>query len=367
VGIENVVASSGTSLTTEQVKQVGRFSKQLTVLYDGDTAGLQASLRGIDIILANGLDVKVVMFPEGHDPDSYARELGGNEFKVFLEKSAQDFIHFKLNLLAEEAGNDPIKKTEAIKDVVSSIAQIPDQVKRTVYVQVASSILQMEERVLHGEMNKVLIKANKSRAANPQISKSEELVAPTQTDEEEETSAHDIKNLIDYQEKESIRLLLKYGFNEVEEGKKLHQYLFSELEEVEFSNPVYAQILSEFKSLLTSNTIVDAQHFIDNGSPEVRKVVIDLVHDRHQVSSLWNDKFKIRIPSEGDISMLEQVAFSNIMRLKQRVVRKLIEENLEKFKDKLTEEEEEEVQQMHHQLKLTEKDIAKHLGNVILK
>jgi DNA primase len=366
IGIENVVASSGTSLTVEQVQLVGRFSKQLTVLYDGDTAGLQASLRGIDIILANGLDVKVVVFPEGHDPDSYARELGANEFKVFLEGKARDFIHFKLKLLAEQAGNDPVKKTAAIKDVVGSIAQIPDQVKRSVYVKEASKVLEMEERVLVGEMNNALLKASKSRSART----AEQVpVAPTTAASQRsaKNETFDINNLIAHQEKESIRLLLKYGFNEMKKGKQLYQYLFSELEDVVFTNPVYAKIFDEFKSMLADDKVVDAQHFIDAGSPDVRKAVIDIVHDRHQVSSHWTDKYKIRIPLEAEGDMLEQVAYTNVLRLKQRVVRKLIEDNLEKLKDAKTEQEQAEVQQIHHELKLTEKEIANHLGNVILK
>jgi DNA primase len=367
IGIENVVASSGTSLTVEQVQLVGRFSKQLTVLFDGDSAGLQASLRGIDIILANGLDVKVVMFPEGHDPDSYAQELGANEFKLFLENEAEDFIHFRLNLMAEEAGNDPLKKAAAIKDVVGSIAQIPDQVKRTVYLKEASSILQMEERVLIGEMNKVLLKANKTRSSSPENLDSPATTIPAETKSDDPSSSFDINNLIAFQERESIRLLLKYGFNELEEGKRLHQYLFHELEEIEFFDPIHAQIFDEFKALLSGDKVINAQHFIDNGSPEVRKVVIDLVHERHQISALWKDKFKIRIPSETESEKLEQVAYTNVLRLKHRVVRKLIEGNLVKLKEAVSTDEQDQLQQIHHELKLTELEIADRLGNVILK
>jgi len=366
VGINNVVASSGTSLTKEQVQLVGRFSKQLTVLYDGDSAGIEASLRGIDIILANGLDVKVVLFPKDHDPDSYAQELGANEFKLFLENNAKDFIYFKSNLVAERAANDPLKKAEAIKDIVSSISQIPDQVKRMVYVKEASLILQMEERILIGEMNKILLKSRKDIAPKrDQLAATDGNIEPTVT--EELTDRWDLNALIAFQEQESIRLLLKYGFNKLKEGKSLHQYLFNELEEVTFSNPVYAQIVKEFKSLLAADKVVNAQYFIENGSAEIRKAVIDIVHDRHHISSQWNDKYKIRIPAETEAVMLEQVAYTNILRLKQRVVRKLIEDNLEKFKEKLSEQEEEEVQQIHQELKFTEKEIASRLGNVILK
>jgi DNA primase len=225
----------------------------------------------------------------------------------------------------------------------------------------------MEERVLIGEMNKVLRKASKTRAAAPEYLEPPEIVAPSQEKSDSPASGFDINYLIAFQERESIRLLLKYGFNELEEGKHLHQYLFDELEEIVFNDPVHAQILEEFKLLLSSDKVADAQHFIDNGSPEVRKVVIDLVHERHQVSKLWQDKFKIRIPSESDSVKLEHVAYTNVLRLKQRVVRKLIEGNLEKLKEAQTNEEQTEIQQIHHELKLTEKEIADRLGNVILK
>ena len=365
IGIENVVASSGTALTKEQVQLVGRFSKQLTVLYDGDLAGLKASLRGIDIILANGLDVKVVLFPEGQDPDSYAQELGANEFKEFLDKNAQDFIHFKSNLVVEESGNDPLKKAESIKDIVSSIAQIPDLVKRMVYVKEASNILQMEERILVGEMNKVLLSAQKTSLTQQEYEIGKEQITETAPTQKE--SEWDINSIIAYQERESIRLLLKYGFNELLEGKILHQYIFDELDDVSFQNKVYAQILSEYKSLLNDDKIVDAQYFIDNGSSEVRKAVIDIVHNRHLISTHWKDKYKIAIPLESDESKLQNVAFTNIMRLKQRIIRKMIEENLEKLKGSTKEDEISEFQQMHHELKQAEKEIANHLGNVILK
>lgn len=363
VGIENVVASSGTSLTEEQVRLVGRFTNQLTVLYDGDVAGLKASLRGVDIILANGLDVKVVLFPEGQDPDSYARELGTNEFKRFLDEKAEDFIRFRLNLLAEEAGNDPVKKVAAIKDVVQSIAQIPDQVKRTVYLQEASTMLGIEERVLVGELNKILRKKKTNHSS--------ELIAVSEkaqpTEESKKEAGYDIKDLIEIQEKESIRLLLKYGINELDSGRKLYQYLFNELEEVSFTNPIHSEIIEEYKSQLSKDKSIDVQHFIDNGSPEVRKFVIDLIHEQHHVSALWSEKHRIQIPIENEKERLEQVAYLSLHRLKQRLVRKLIEENLERLKSAANSEEEAEIQQIHHELKMTEKEIAYRLGNVILK
>lgn len=366
IGIENVVASSGTSLTVEQVQLVGRFSKQITVLFDGDTAGLQAALRGVDIILANGLDVKVVMFPEGHDPDSYAQELGANEFKLFLEEKAEDFIHFRLNLLAEQAGNDPLKKAAAIKDVVGSIAQIADQVKRTVYLKEVSNILQMEERVLIGEMNKVLLKASKTRNVSAEYLEPPEIIAPTQFDSESaigELRTSNIKII----EQAIIRLLIEFGNNELKDKRKLHDYIFNELDDLIFIDSVNLQILDEYKLLLADDKAPSAKYFIESGSSEIRKVIIDITHKRHEVSTKWTDKYNIRIPTENDPYELERIAYTIILRYKQLRVRIHINENLKMLKEAKTNTEQMELQQLHYEWKLTEKEIADRLGNVILK
>src|SRR6201747_3044150 len=169
-GIENVVASSGTSLTVEQIRLMGRLTKNITILYDGDAAGIKASLRGLDMILEEGLNVKVVLFPDGHDPDSYVRLLGSTGFKNHIAQNKKDFILFKTNLLLKEAGNDPIKKSEVIRDIVESIAKIPDSIKASVFIKECSHILQIDERALLTELNKMrLAKAKKD--GQQQISK----------------------------------------------------------------------------------------------------------------------------------------------------------------------------------------------------
>ncbi|OYX94261.1 MAG: DNA primase, partial [Sphingobacteriia bacterium 35-40-5] len=154
-GIENVVASSGTSLTIEQIRMIGRFTKNITILYDGDDAGIKASLRGLDMILEEGLNVKIVLFPDGDDPDSYVQKFGSAAFKSHIEGSKKDFILFKTSILLKDAGNDPIKRAGIIREVVESIAKIPDGIKASVFVRECSSLLQIEERVLISELNKI--------------------------------------------------------------------------------------------------------------------------------------------------------------------------------------------------------------------
>ena len=155
-GIENVVASSGTSLTQEQVRLIKRFTQNITILYDGDAAGIKASIRGIDIVLEEGMNVKIVLLPDGEDPDSYSKKTSNEEFTKYIRENETDFIRFKTNLLLSEANNDPVKKADLIRDVVKSIAVIPETITRTVYIKECSTLLEVSEPILYHEVNKLL-------------------------------------------------------------------------------------------------------------------------------------------------------------------------------------------------------------------
>ena len=159
-GIENVVASSGTALTTDQIRLISRLTKNITVLFDGDAAGIRASIRGIDLILEQGMNVKVVQFPNGEDPDSFTKSHSDSELQEFLETAAQDFINFKVSLLLEEAQNDPVKKAGLIRDIVASISKIPDAIQREVYVQECARVMEISERILFSELAQLLSKNN---------------------------------------------------------------------------------------------------------------------------------------------------------------------------------------------------------------
>ena len=157
-GIENVVASSGTALTSDQIRLVNRLTKNITVLFDGDAAGIRASIRGIDLILEQGMNVKVVQFPDGEDPDSFAKSHSNEELKTYLEDAAQDFINFKVSLLLKDSNNDPVKKAGVIRDIVTSISKIPDGIQREVYVQECARIMEISERVLFSELAQIIKK-----------------------------------------------------------------------------------------------------------------------------------------------------------------------------------------------------------------
>ncbi|MCK5703223.1 MAG: DNA primase, partial [Cyclobacteriaceae bacterium] len=218
-GVENVVSSSGTSLTDDQIKLIHRHTENITVLFDGDAAGIRASLRGIDMILQQGMNVKAVVFPDGEDPDSYSRKLGAIGFQEFLKENAEDFIHFKTKLLLDGHENDPVKKAETITQIISSLSTIPDQVKRAVYMKETSNLLGLEEQVLYAELNKILI--NQRREKQKEAFREQ----PAQLIEEiEEAQQKEEFDPVIFQEKESLRILINYGFNQIENEYNLVEH-----------------------------------------------------------------------------------------------------------------------------------------------
>ncbi len=367
--VENVVASSGTALTDEQIKLIRRFTENVTVLFDGDSAGIKAALRGIDLILKGGLNVRVVLLPDGEDPDSYSRKVGTTAFTEYLVKNAQDFISFKSGLFAREAGNDPIRKAESIKEIIGSIALIPDPVKRSVYIQETSHQLKIGEPVLLTELNKLLVQERKKREKE-QHHFPNDRYEPDPGPEplpESVVQVVDPADMVYYNERETIRLLLNYAESTVNDHA-LAEYLLHELEDVQFSNAIFREIHDQFAAELRKGKIPDSRHFLDYGSPDVQKVVTDLIADRYELSPHWNDKFHIYVPSEED--KIDEVALTNVLRLKFRVVQKMMEENLAKIRsweEKGNWEEVEKCLGRQEGFKTAERDLAKMLGIVVAR
>lgn len=358
-GVEHVVASSGTSLTTDQIKLIGRYTENITVLFDGDTAGIKASLRGIDMILESGMNVRTVTFPNNEDPDSYSRKVGSGEFQRYLQENSTDFIVFKVNLYASEAANDPIRKSETIKEIVNSIAKIPEPVKRTVYIRECSSILKIDESVLLGELNKILIRQYQDKKKASAQQEPEVLVETEKASPEILLSPEDIIRL---QEKESIRLLINYGFDK---NYELYDYFMQELDGMEFNTPVYKDIIEIINEQAKAGVEINAEFLIKNGNEEIKKTVIDLITEKYELSENWEAKYHILVPRENE--RIRNAALDNILRLKLRVIRKLIGENLEELKNAPSEEEQENHQLIHAELKKSEMEIAKALGNVVIR
>jgi DNA primase len=360
--IENVVASSGTALTEDQIKLMRRFTENVTVLYDGDAAGIKAAVRGIDLVLKGGLNVRIVLLPDSEDPDSYSKKLGSTEFQKYLVEHTQDFISFKIGLYSKDASNDPIKKAEAIREIVASIGVIPDPIKRSVYLQETSRLLSISESVLITELNKLLIterdKKVQEKTKQGTREAAPDIEAPAQI------TRTDIGSIIQLQERETIRLLLNYAESQYEE-QRLMDFMLTELEDVEFTNPVFKEIYGMFREAANRNETVDTLYFMEHGSTPVKNTVADLTTNRYETSKHWAEKYHIYITAEKEI--LQNVAYTNVLRLKFRLIQRLIEDNLSLWKQTLSDTEIERYFTIHQQLKVAEQEIAGILGIVFSK
>ncbi len=363
-GITNVVASSGTALTKEQIKLVSRYSENITVLYDGDKAGINASIRGIDLILEQGLNVYAVTFPEGEDPDSYVKQIGAERFEQYIKENKSDFITFKTKLFLEDAGDDPIKKASVIRQIVESIALVPDPIKRTVYFQKCSSLLKIDEQIIVSEFNKIQLKRNNDKTTtNQSIPESTTLVLDTKP-KNLGTSSED-SEVLKEQEGELVRLLIQYGDRDVVDPNKntikLYAYILAELDDYQFQDEVYKEIFEVYKLESILSDTVDERIFLSSSNVELTRAVVDLISTRYEVSDGW-EKLEVVVLDESQY--LEKAAFMMINRLKWRYLKFKISENLNEIKELTDETDLIICQQKHVDYKKAEIELAKLLGNV---
>ena len=356
IGIENVVASSGTSLTTNQIKLISRYTKNITILFDGDKAGVAASLRGMDLILENDMNVEIVSFPEGDDPDSYSKKVGKDKFEEFIDDKKTNLITFKVNLLQENKDN-PVKKSEMIYDIVRSISKIPNSIKRSLFLKEASNSLEINEQALISEMNKLLLgQGNKTIKSNQIIV----------NNEKESPKEDSINSAIDFYERECIRMLVNYGTSDFEviglDRKTFIDYFLKEIQDVEFENKNYLKIIEVFKSEYKKDNVIDINYFLSGDFIDIKDDIIDLSSNRYEISKQWKNKFNIHVSEESD--SLKKTTYTNILRLKFRLIRKMIKDNLQNLDKSDKQNIDEDVIKLHNKLKSAEVDIAKELGNV---
>ena len=346
-GVENVVASSGTSLTEGQIRLIRRFTQNITILYDGDKAGIKASFRGIDMILKEGMNVRVSSFPDGDDPDSYSRKHSSEEIQLYVKENAKDFIRYKTALLLEEVGNDPIKKAGLIRGIVDSIALIPDAIKRSVFVQDCSQIMGIGESVLFLELNKSLQENLKKGPGKPISSEDggvhTTVEAPVPTPFDETLPVADTLNA-EAQERDFLRILLMYGEYEMpieivnEEGKRevIHlsvaDYLIGNLEHdfMTLQSEVYSKMLKEYLELVKDNQMPSHHNFTSHEEESVRSEAVNVLTTRHQISENWKTKHGILTESEEYV--IGKAAKDCLFRMKMRHVQmaaKAIESQLE--------------------------------------
>lgn len=374
VGIENVVASSGTSLTTEQIKLIKRFTKNITILYDGDAAGIKASFRGIDMILEEDMNVKIVLFPEGEDPDSYARNHRTEEVEKFVRENAKDFISFKTDLLMQDAKNDPIKRASLIKEIVQTISLIPDGIYRSVYVRECSAIMNIQEQILMNELNKLLRKKYQDKYKGQGF---ENIETPLEPVEQIQLKSSD-QYSAETQEREIIRLLLLYAnhdivFEELNELDqkievpiKIAEYIIHDLknDEIEMQNPEYKMIFNEYESTLSQGFIPGENHFVQHEDQNIAKLAIDIFSSPYELSDNWG-KNKIRVKTEED-NLLNLVSKS-VMSYKSKKIDQMIIDNQKELKITLDTEEQLILIQKQISLKQISIEINKQLSRIITK
>jgi DNA primase len=308
-GIENVVASSGTSLTKEQVRLVKRYTKNLTILYDGDAAGIKASFRGIDLILEEGLNVQVVLFPDGEDPDSFAKNHSLDELKEMIAENKQDFISFKASVLTDGVDDDPIQRSKLIREVVQSVALIPDQITRSVYVQEIAKKFEINERIISNELLKILrSKLAKDQQGNNRSFQQQAYPEP-QFVPEQQPVAKKKEESFDY-ELDLIRLMLLFGTREIsiidESGDVLKtsviELINDELthDELEFQHPMCQSIFDEFKMNLANQVLLSTSYFKNLENQKIVSFVAHLESSEIELSVNWVNKYNIRTTSEID-------------------------------------------------------------------
>lgn len=376
-GIHNVVSSSGTALTPEQIRLINRLTQNITVLFDGDAAGLRASLRGIDLILEQGMNVKICTFPEGEDPDSFSRKNSLEDLSLYLEENSKDFITFKASLLAKEAKNDPIKKSETIHDMVNSIAKIPDVIKREIYIKECSRIMDISEEVLFNTLAQLLRKDKKDSSKKAEVKQEAFQVVSS----EKKAKKIDVQFEL---EQKIIQLLLLYGnveedFEDLileadEKGEislkpEIHKarvyekiYLDLQDDEIEFTNPEFKKIYYEVVNRFNQNPEAKAETFINDLEPELATAVTHVLmeEERYELHN-WE---RMEIYVKGKDKTIAQIVSETILNLRRHLVSQKINDLSEMMKDNDNPEKESSLQEIVDYLTL-KKVLSNKLNRVV--
>lgn len=386
-GIENVVSSSGTSLTTGQIKLIKRYTQNVTILYDGDAAGIKASFRGIDMIVEEGLNVRVVLFPEGEDPDSYAKAHSAQELTTFLDKNSQDFINFKSDLLSKEAGNDPVKKAGVVREIVQTIALVPEQLNRVYLIRETCELLNIQENILTNEVAK-------ERRKKFYKDQGKEEYVPSTIETPTEKQIIPIQEGDVFQEKELIRLLLNYGnidFNpydaqilekevaietplteketDDEDIIKVAVFILEELidDEIEFEDAILQNIYLEFVQAFNQDTIPTEQFFINHPDEQIRHAAVDMLTQQYSLSPNWLLKHNISTSLETNNEVISRACISGVYSLKSRRIKKMKNEILEKSKDLKDENEIKNMLLSYNQLDVLQNKLNVVLGRIVIE
>jgi DNA primase len=365
------VASSGTSLTVDQIRLIKRITPNITMLYDGDAAGIKAALRGTDLILEEGMNVRIVILPDAEDPDSYVKKVGSDAFAEFIKHNRKDLILFKTSLFAAEAKNDPIKKSELIRDIIDSIGKIPDSIHRSVYIKECSQLFEMDEQILITEVNK--LRRKKARDEQSSIQKQDEQHTKDSKQDQLPDSFHqeqfnEATSNLHILERDIIRILIEFGswkVDEETEANTVAAYMLDDLDGIDIETarfkPVYELIKREF----AQGNIHDEKFFTANEDEQITSLAIELLTQPYSVSENWWEKYKIVIPDKKSVFIKDiQSACIRLKQFKNISELKKIEQRIKDVKD---ETELVKLMKLHKLLIEQKKEFAKTVGNVIYR
>ena len=370
-GIEHVVASGGTSLTPDQLRLIKKYTQNLTIIYDGDGAGISAALRGLDLALEEGLHVKMLLLPTGEDPDSYVYKLGAQGFEKFIQENKKDFILFQLEVAMQQAGDDTTKKLATVNQIAETISKInkaEDFARRQDYVRKVASSLQIEEAGLNNLVNKFI----REQLDKPSYQKPD--TQPKELDDttEEEQADEDVLRLLQKDvdnEKALIRNLLEFGDKNWEEEQTVAAYLIAQIEENELHSDMSSELLAAiyeiYKNKFESGETLTDKAFLYHSDEAISRLVIDLMTVPTELSANWEIKWETKVQTRDDLYKEEIVSVLNYLKLKK--IKKLIEENQKQMQASKDSEEMIVFMKTHQALKQMEFSITKDLGTVILK
>ncbi len=374
-GVENVVASGGTSLTPDQLRLVKKYTNNLTIIYDGDGAGIKAAVRGMDLALEEGLNVKLVLIPDNEDPDSYVNKIGATAFKEFIENNKKDFVIFQLGLSLAEAGNDSTKKAAIVNRIAETISKITKAehfTKRQDYVKQVSEMLKIEEAGLNDLVNKFIReKVQKEENKQPsEVGQAKPADASTNEEQKDEKDNYDtLFNKDELQERAIVRSLLEFGLKKWDEEMSVAEYIFHEIDENELidmiENPTLVGIITSYRKLYDKGENPTDKEFLYYEDVNVSRLVISLMDSQTEISEHWKKHFEGKIATREDL-FIEEVT-STLSYFKLRKIKKMIDENQRELEKATTDSEQMICLKIHIALKLEEQEITKQLGTVIFR
>ena len=371
-GIENVVASGGTSLTPDQLRLVKKYTNNLTIIYDGDSAGIKAALRGLDLALEEGLNVKLVLIPDKEDPDSYVNKVGAADFSAFIDANKKDFILFQLEVSLKDAGTDSVKKSAVVNQLAETISKInkaEDFTRRQDYIKQSAELLKIEESGLHALVNKFI--RDKISKEESRVNRQEAGDSFTSVPQpfEIEDDAISLLNKDELQERAMVRSLLEFGLKEWKQQQRVADYIFTEIEgnqlEEMIDNKSLIELIKTYKTWYEAGLEPNPKTFLYHEDFAMSALAVSVMDYNYEISPNWKNIFEGKIATREDL--YKEEVFSTLNYLKLRKIKRMMDENQRDLEKETAPEDQMVFLQIHQHLKKMEIELTKQWGTVIFR